>query len=81
MCGIAREKTGNQEWGCTNKTSNGRSICDSRHINEDVLERTIRAVFDGMDDVPDTVEESCAEVLEADNHTELDWMQLEIIII
>ena len=68
-------------WGCTNRISNGRSVCDSYHINEDVLEHTIRAAFDGMDDVLDVVEESCAEVLEADNHTELDRVQQDIITI
>lgn len=65
-------------WGCTNRISNGR---DSHHINEDVLERTIRAAFDGMDDVLDVVEESCTEVMETGNHTELEEMQREIITI
>jgi len=68
-------------WGCTNRISNGRAVCDSHHINEDVLEHTIRAAFDGMDDVLDVVEESCAEVLEADNHTELEQVQQDIITI
>ena len=68
-------------WGCTNRISNGRSVCDSHHINEDVLEHTIRAAFDGMEDVLDVVEESCAEVLEADNHTELEQVQQDIIAI
>ena len=56
-------------------------MCDSHHINEDVLERTIRAAFDGMDDVLDVVEENCAEVLEVDNHAELDRVQQDIITI
>lgn len=68
-------------WGCTNRISNGRSACDSHHINEDVLERTIRAAFDGMDDVLDVVEESCVEVLEVDNHVELEQVQQDIIAI
>ena len=71
----------NKLWGCTNRISNGRSVCDSHHINEDVLERTIRAAFDGMDDVLDVVEESCAEILEVDNHAELDRVQQDIITI
>ena len=70
-----------KRWGCTNRISNGRSECDSHHINEDVLERTIRAAFDGMDDVLDVIEESCAEVLEADNHVELEQVQQDIIAI
>lgn len=56
-------------------------MCDSHHINEDVLERTIRAACDGMDDVLDVVEESCAEVLEANHHTELEQVQQDIITI
>lgn len=55
-------------WGFTNRFSNGRSVCDSHHINEDVLELT----FDGMEEVLDVVEEICAEVLEVNNHTELE---------
>lgn len=50
-------------------------------MNEDVLERTIRAAFDGIDDVLDVVEESCAEVLDAGNRAELDQVQLDIITI
>lgn len=68
-------------WGCTNRISNGRAVCDSHHINEDVLERTIRAAFDGMDDVLDVIEESCAEVLEVDNHAEMEHVQQDIITI
>jgi hypothetical protein len=40
-----------------------------------VLEHNIRAAFDGMDDVMDVVEESCAEVLDVDNHAELEQVQ------
>ena len=68
-------------WGCTNRISNGRAVCDSYHINEDVLECTIRTAFDGMDDVLDIVEESCAEVLDAGNHAELNQVQQDIITI
>ena len=56
-------------------------MCDSHHINEDVLESTIRAAFDGMDDVLDVIEESCAEVLEVDNHAEMEQVQQDIITI
>ncbi len=34
-----------------------------------------------MDDVLDVVEESCVEVLEVDNHTELEQVQQDIIAI
>lgn len=45
------------------------------------MERTIRAAFDGMDDVLDIVEKSCAEVLEAGNHEELEQVQQDVITI
>lgn len=61
--------------------SNGRSTRESHHTNEDVPECTIRAAFDGLDDVLDVVEESCAEVLDADNRAELDQVQQDIIAI
>lgn len=68
-------------WGCTNRVSNGRSVCDSHHINEDVVEATIRKAFDGMDDVLDAVEDIYTEVLEVDSHTELEQVQQSIIAI
>lgn len=56
-------------------------MCDSHHINEDVLERTIRAAFDGMDDVLDVVEDIYTETLEVDSHAELEQVQQSIIAI
>ena len=66
-------------WGCTNRISNGRSACNSHHINEDVLERTFRAAFDEIDEILNVVEDSCAEVLDSGNHAELDRVQQDII--
>ena len=68
-------------WGCTNRISNGRAACDSHHINEDVLERTFRAAFDGMDIVMDTLQDTCEEVLDIGSRGELDQVQQEIITI
>ncbi len=68
-------------WGCTNRISNGRTACDSRHINEDMLQRTFLAAFDGIEETMAAVQESCAEVLEADSAKELDQVQEEIISI
>ena len=68
-------------WGCTNRISNGRAVCDSHHINEDVLERTFRVAFDGMDFVMDTVQDVCEEVLDTGSRDELDQVQQEIITI
>ena len=68
-------------WGCTNRINNGRAACDSHHINEDVLERTFRAAFDGMDIVMDTVQDACEEVLDTGSRAELEQVQQEIITI
>ncbi|MGN0067694.1 MAG: zinc ribbon domain-containing protein [Bacteroides sp.] len=52
LCGNgAGSFTKNREikrWGCTNRISNGRSVCDSHHINEDVLYATYHAAVQAM---------------------------------
>ena len=68
-------------WGCANRISNGRAVCDSHHINEDVLERTFRAAIDGMDVVMDAVQDACEEVLDTGSRAELEQVQQEIITI
>ena len=35
--------TGFEYWGCANRIVNGRAVCDSHHINEDVLYATYHA--------------------------------------
>ena len=56
-------------------------VCESQHSKEDVPECTIRAAFDGLDDVLDVIAESCAEILDAGNRAELDQVQQDIIAI
>ncbi len=56
-------------------------MCDSHHINEDVLELTVRAALAGMDNASDVIEESYAEVLGVGNCAELDQVQQDIITI
>ncbi len=68
-------------WGCTNRISNGRAVCNSHHVNEDVLERTFLAAFDGIEETLDVVQETCAEVLALDTGKELDQVQRDIITI
>ena len=70
-------------WGCTNRISNGRAVCDSHHINEDVLERTYRAalgsVIGDAGEIIDVIQESCGIVMAQDSHQELDAVQREIV--
>lgn len=35
-------------WGCANRIVNGRAVCDSHHINEDVLYATYHAAVKAM---------------------------------
>ena len=34
----SRKIAKNAGWGCCNRINNGRAVCDSHHVNEDVLE-------------------------------------------
>ncbi len=54
-------------WGCTNRIQNGRSVCDSYHVREDVLYKTyveaIKEITDNAAEVMETIrsglEEEC----------------------
>lgn len=70
-------------WGCTNRISNGRTLCDSHHIKEDVLERTYKAALESVigdtGEVIDMAKEAARMVLAEDSSRELDTVQQEII--
>ena len=58
-------------WGCANRIVNGRAACDSRHVREDVLERTyfstVRRVLKSGEEAIDTAERNVRRVLEGTN--------------
>ena len=62
-------------WGCANRITNGRAVCDSRHVSEDVLKETYCAAINdavgNMDAIIETVKDSCQMVLVSDNHEAL----------
>lgn len=70
-------------WGCANRITNGRTVCDSRHVSEEVLKETYRAaIMDAvgdMDTIIETVKDSCRMVLVADNHEALAEVERQII--
>lgn len=70
-------------WGCTNRITNGREVCDSRHVSEDVLKETYRAAINdavgNMDAIIETVKDSCQMVLVSDNHESLAEVERQII--
>ena len=57
-----RAKNREIKWGCTNRISNGRAVCDSHHVNDDVLQRTylaaIREMIEDADDIMAAVKDS-----------------------
>ena len=81
--GVTCETATFQEWGCANRITNGRAVCDSRHISEDVLKETYRAAINdavgNMDAIIETVKDSCQMVLVSDNHEALAEVERQII--
>ena len=63
--------------------NNGRAVCDSHHVNEDVKERTylaaIRSMAEDADDIIVAIRESAELALEPENAAALDAVQQESI--
>lgn len=72
-------------WDCTNRISNGRDICDSRHINERVLEATYSAAVQelagSLDDIVRTGGNNVGLALEPENKKALEHIDAEIVTI
>ena len=72
-------------WGCTNRISNGRAVCDSHHVNDDVLQRTyiaaIRDMVEDADEIIEAVRDSARLVLQPENAAALAEVEQEIIAI
>ena len=70
-------------WGCASRIKDGRAICDSHHVNEDVLERTYTAAIMQMTEnaaeVIETVSEGAMLALEPENRARLNEIEQEII--
>lgn len=70
-------------WCCANRITNGREVCDSRHVSEDVLKETYCAAINdavgNMDAIIETVKDSCQMVLVSDNHEALAEVERQII--
>ena len=48
MSKLREVRRGKDRWGCANRIMNGRAVCDSHHINEDVLYATYHAAVEAM---------------------------------
>ena len=70
-------------WGCCNRITNGRDVCDSHHVNEETLQRTyLAAISDMIDDAEEitaAVRESAGLVMQPDNAETLNRIEQEII--
>lgn len=70
-------------WGCCNRIVNGRSECNSHHVNEEMLEATylaaMRQLIDGADEVVEAVREGAALTLEPENKAAIERIEAEII--
>jgi hypothetical protein len=70
-------------FGCANRIVNGRAVCDSHHVNEDVIERTylaaIRSMAEDADEIIEAVRESAQLVMEPENASALEAVQQDII--
>lgn len=69
-------------WGCTNRIKNGRIVCNSHHVNEDVLERTylaaIKDMLDCADEVIAAVRDSAEIAMQPTNAEVLDAVDKQI---
>ena len=70
-------------WGCANRIINGRAVCDSHHVNEDVLQRTylaaLQTMVDGSEEIIEAIEKSAATEMRTD--TDMDNIDQQIIAI
>ena len=70
-------------WGCCNHIVNGRAECDSRHVNEEVLEATylatMRTLVDSAKEVVEAVRDGAELALEPENKAALHRIDEEII--
>lgn len=70
-------------FGCSNRIVNGRSECDSHHINEDVIARTylaaIRTMAEDADEIIEAITEGAEMALQPENSAALERIETEII--
>lgn len=70
-------------WCCTNRQLNSRTVCDSHHVREDVLEATylaaMRAIMETAADVTDAIRSSADAIMAAESKEALKQVENEII--
>lgn len=70
-------------WCCSNRVINGRTVCDSRHVREDVLEATylegIRTIIESTTEISAAIMDSVDDEMQVRNKETLDLLETEII--
>ena len=70
-------------WGCANRIVNGRAVCDSHHINEDVLYATYHAAIEAMIEdagaILNEIKMETAAEMQPSNKAALDEVEQQII--
>ena len=69
-------------WGCSRRIVEGRAVCGSHHVNEEVLEQTyreaIRELIDGMDEIFETIGDGLGETTGKAIKDKIDSIETEI---
>ena len=72
-----------KRWGCANRIVNGRAVCDSHHINEDVLYATYHAAIEAMVEdagaIINEIQTETAAEMQPGNKAALDEVEQQII--
>ena len=70
-------------WGCANRIVNGRAVCDSHHVNEDVLYATYHAAVETMIEdagaILGTIQTEAEAELQPRNKAAMDEVEQQII--
>ena len=67
-------------WACTNRIQHGREVCDSHHLNEDVLITTYRAALASIqEDAIQAVLDAGQQVLGDDNTANVKIIEAQIV--
>ena len=70
-------------WGCSNRILNGREVCDSYHVNEDVLYATyhaaVQAMVEDAGSILSTLKSATEKELQPSNKAALDEVEQKII--
>lgn len=70
-------------WGCSNRILNGREVCNSYHVNEDVLYATyhaaVQAMVEDAGSILSTLESATEKELQPSNKAALDEVEQKII--